>query len=99
LQELAVTLESMYYKAPQAPKKLILLGKDFWQPMSQLFKNMVRMGVSEPRIFEDATVLDVPLNNPAQAAEQLVRLIAGQTPVPQFGRQVRQAGARLRLLG
>lgn len=99
LQEIAVTLENMYYKAPGAPQKLILLGKNFWEPMLQLFNNMVRMGLGDNRLFESVTVLDVPLNNPARGAEQLVQLIVGQTPVPRFGNQAHQARQRLRLLG
>jgi hypothetical protein len=50
---------------------------------------MNQMGTADERIFQHVTVADVPLDNPENAAEQVVRLVAGkppeQAPQPRFG--------------
>ena len=89
LEEIGVTLENMYYAVPGAPQKLILLGREYWEPILQLFRNMNRMGTANESVFQHVTVLDPPLNNPDKAADQIIEAVTGQSvhkpSQPRFG--------------
>jgi predicted Rossmann-fold nucleotide-binding protein len=103
MQELGLTLENVYYQTPGAPQKMILIGKNYWNPLLQLFNNMVKMGTVDKSIFDCVTVVDVPLNNPEQAAEQITKIVTAQKPQvqPMFGqrRTMGTQGRKLSLVG
>ncbi len=81
LQEVFTLLESMYYKMPNMPDKLVLLGKKFWQPM---LEQLIRQGLAEERLRDLYTIVDVkkwtfrPWKRWA-AVRKIVRLVTGQS--------------------
>ncbi|MBX2860550.1 MAG: LOG family protein [Vampirovibrio sp.] len=75
LEEVTSTLVNMYYKTPGAPTKLILLGKDYWAPLQEMFQTMIKAGTAGPHLSQYITILDAPMDKPDILAEQVVKLI------------------------
>ncbi|MDX2086081.1 MAG: LOG family protein [Candidatus Melainabacteria bacterium] len=90
LEEIAVTLNNMYYGLPDAPDFVVFLDRQYYGALDRLFNQMIQSGMAKDRLKDKYAFVDVAPDRLEESVQAVMGYVTGalrpqQNQQPTYG--------------